>query len=192
MKDVVVIKRFSDEQWDVETFEWNETRKGLGVRIEDACEFALASEEEVEKYLTYVRSLYNIIKEEIDNEETGETPSTTFEPFPKPNYVSYEFESPEALASFLQYRILANHHVEIPLRVYAEDDFISISTLDTPDEEINLIINQKFEDLFVNEYYANNPNPTDNVISDVFGDYASYTYVEREDTIFIHVPYKEK
>lgn len=190
MKDVVVIKRFSDEQWDVEIFEWNETRKGLGVRIEEACEFALASEEEVEKHLTYVRSLHNIVKEEVDNEETGETPSTTFEPFPKPNYVSYEFESPETLASFLEYRILANHHVEIPLSIYAEHDYINISTLDTPDAETNLINNQKFEDLFMNEDYNRTSDPTNHIISDVFGNYATYTYVEREDTIFIHVPYK--
>lgn len=187
MKDVVVIKRFSDEQWDVEVYEWNEKLGGLRKKIEDAGEFALASEVEVEKHLTYVRSLYNIVKEEIDNEETGETPSSTFvyEPLPKPEYGTYVFKSPEELSSFVQYRILANHGIEIPIHTYAEEDYISVCYIreEMTDSEI-----EKARRLFVDEYDETS-DISNNILCDVFGSReTSYTFLEREEIIYIHVP----
>ena len=191
MKDILVIKRFSDEQWDVEAYEWHEKLGGFGKKIEDAGEFALASEKEVEKHLTYVRSLYNIVKEESDNEETGETPSSSLvhEPFPKPKYGTYVFESPEELTTFLQYRILAKHGIDIPILVCADKDFVDVGYIseEMTDSEI-----EKARKLYVNEY-AEFSDISYNILCDIFGSHETrYTFLEREGSVHIHVPYKEK
>ena len=103
---------------------------------------------------------------------------------PKPHYITYEFDEDE-LGRVLENELLFNLGVSLKLDLSCEHEYMSI--------EIKKDSNKTSVEEFYRCFRESDEEVVDNfILNTVFGDRASYTYVEKEGIVFIHKPYSFK
>lgn len=61
MENIIIVKTFFDEQWDVEVYQESGQYKGLLKRMKSLFEYGL-TEEELEDYIKDLKEKYNVVK----------------------------------------------------------------------------------------------------------------------------------